>query len=266
MIDRARTVLLAVFLLTASHVLAQSGYEPFAPHPIGSNLLNLPSPTVMEKGTWEIRFTHRFAEPINEGDAHSFWGLDGSADIGIGLAWAISRDAEVSLYRSDVQDDFEAAVKFRILQQAPAVPLSITARAGVDIRTAEDLEDRTSAFVQAILSRRIGSRLELYAIPSYASNAGAFDSVFNIPLGAAWMLQPPLSVIVEVIPENRDLEDTDTEFAWAVGLKRAIGGHFFEIILTDSRATHVDQYLGGNFLGGIDAGDIHLGFNIERRF
>lgn len=266
MISRGTKILFALTLIGSAPVTAQSGYEPYAPLPLGSNFLNLPAPTIMEKGTWEIRFTHRFAEPVNEGDAHSFWGLDGSADIGIGVAWAVSRDAELSLYRSDIQDDYEAAVKFRILQQAPAVPLSISARAGVDIRTAEGLEDRTSAFVQAIISRRIGNRLELFAMPSYASNAGAFDSVFNIPFGAAWMLRPPLSLIIEVIPENHDLEGIDTNFAWAVGLKRAIGGHYFEIILTDSRATHVDQYLGGDFLGGIDASDIHLGFNIERRF
>ena len=47
----------------------------------------------------------------------------------------------------------------------------------------------------------------------------------------------------------------------------AIGGHYFEILLTDLPTTQVDQYVSTTYLGGaIRRGDIHLGFNIERRF
>jgi hypothetical protein len=52
-----------------------------------------------------------------------------------------------------------------------------------------------------------------------------------------------------------------------VGLKRAIGGHYFEILITNNNATHVDQYVTSTYMGSpLRHSDLHLGFNIERRF
>jgi len=47
----------------------------------------------------------------------------------------------------------------------------------------------------------------------------------------------------------------------------AIGGHFFEVLLTNNNATHVDQYVTSTYQGApLNRGDLHIGFNIERRF
>ena len=82
------------------------------------------------------------------------------------------------------------------------------------------------------------------------------------------MLSPSLSFVAEFVPKNRDLPATLTsDFGWSFGLKRAIGGHYFEILLTDLPTTQVDQYVSTSYLGApIHRGDIHIGFNIERRF
>jgi hypothetical protein len=54
---------------------------------------------------------------------------------------------------------------------------------------------------------------------------------------------------------------------WAIGLKRVIGGHYFEILISNSNATHADQYVTSTYMGSpLQRGDLHLGFNIERRF
>ena len=51
------------------------------------------------------------------------------------------------------------------------------------------------------------------------------------------------------------------------GVKKAMGGHWFEILLTNNNATTVDQYISSTYQGApLRAGDIMLGFNIERRF
>lgn len=56
-------------------------------------------------------------------------------------------------------------------------------------------------------------------------------------------------------------------FAWSAGLKQVIGGHYFELMITNSNATHVDQYVTSTYQGSpLKSGDLHLGFNIERRF
>ncbi len=263
-----KPLLLSLILASSFSALsAQSQYTPYAPLALGETLINQPTPRVFGVGTWEIKFTHRFSQPINEGDIQSLWGLDSAADIGIGLTYVPIQDLQISLYRTDIQDDYELAAKWSALKQAPAMPVSLSFRAGADVRTEEGMNDRASFFAQALVSRRIGERIEIFANPSYVSNTDSFEHAVNLPLGAAYMLKPHLSAIIELIPPNGDLPSSiDSDFSWAIGLKRAIGGHYFEVLLSNSRATHVDQYVPGNFLGGLNAGDVYLGFNIERRF
>jgi len=251
--------------LVASAANAQP--QRLVPLRLGESLLNLPTTQVLSPRTWEVRFTHRFSQPINEGDVHSLWGLDSSADVGIGLSYSPAENWLVSLYRTDVQDTVEAAIKYRAVSQE-RFPVAVALRGGVDWRTDPDVVRPRSMFAQAILSRQFGRKAEIFVVPTYARDASVFESAFNLPVGFAWMIYPHLSLVAEVIPENKDLpESVDSSYAWSVGLKRAIGGHFFEILLSNSRATHVHQYVPGFFLGtGLRTSDVHLGFNIERRF
>ena len=255
-------------LLLATPSLAQD-YDPIQPLRLGSDLINLPTPRTLPTGTWEVRFTHRFSEPINDGDEHSLWGLDSSADIGIGLAYAPTANLQFGVFRTDVLDNIEASFKYALVREAPSFPLSVSFRGGVDWHTEEGTDDSTGGFAQAILSRRVGPGAEVFAVPTWASDAGSFDHAFNVPVGLAWTFRPGLSLMIEVIPENRDLPDEiGSDLGWAIGLKKAVGGHYFDVVLASSRATHVDQYVGSEFLPGVgvDSGDIHLGFNIVRRF
>jgi len=55
--------------------------------------------------------------------------------------------------------------------------------------------------------------------------------------------------------------------AWAIGLKQVVGGHYFEVLISNSNATHADQYVTSTYMGSpLKRSDLHLGFNIERRF
>ena len=279
-----RRVFFLCALLSALSTLAmaQDQYRPIGKLPLGDQLLSLPSPQIPSQGTWEVKFSHRFNQPLSDGglsdQIHSFFGLDTNADVVFGVSYAMRRDLEVSFSRSNTNDTIESALKYVVLQQAPAVPLSLTLRGGADWRTEKNLDDRISLFAQVIASRKIGNKVEVFALPTFATNAGRavggntsvamFEHAFNVPVGVAFMIKRPLAVVVEVIPPNRDLADTiDTDFGWAVGLKRAIGGHWFEILLTNNQATFVDQYVTSTYQGAaLDAGDIRLGFNIERRF
>jgi len=255
---------LAIATLIASTAAAQTEMLPLR---LDDSLLNLPTARVLALKTWELRFTHRFSEPINRGDAHSLWGLDSSADVGIGLAWAPFKNMDVSLFRNNVQDDVEGALKYAFLKQSAGAPFSLASRTGFDWRTERGLNDRFSLFAQGIVSYQVRRNLEIFVVPTYVSNAAVFNNAFNVPVGVAYALRPYLNLIAEVIPQNQDLPSgVKAGVGWSVGLERAIGGHFFEVVLTDTRATHVDQYTTGAFLGGIRESDIHLGFNVERRF
>ncbi|HEY2090392.1 MAG TPA: DUF5777 family beta-barrel protein [Thermoanaerobaculia bacterium] len=291
--QRSRTLTSPLFLLPSSLVLlavlalpisAQqpSPYTPTDPIPLGDVLLSLPTSHIPTSGAWEIKFTHRFNQSIDQGNVsdriHSLFGLDSNADVSIGASWAVRRDLELSILRSNVLDDIELAAKYVVFQQAPALPGSLAIRIGGDVRTEKDVTDRSSLFVQAILSHQFGKRFELFAIPSYATNAGRavsgttsnslFSHAVNVPVGGAFVIRNGLSVVGELVPKNRDLPDgVKADIGWAFGLKEAIGGHYFEVLLTNNNATHVDQYLTSTYQGSpLSRGDLHLGFNIERRF
>jgi len=260
-----------VLLFVAASALAQS--EPLPPLRVGETLMNLSTPRILPEKAWEVRFAHRFSQPINDGDVHSLWGLDSSADIGIALLYAPTKRIQLGLFRTDVLDDYELSLKSLLVEQSDTRPLSVAVRIGGDFRTEENVEDGASAFAQAILSKQFAEKFEIFILPTYVSNAPVselyeFDHAFNVPIGFAYMIHRYLSLVIEVVPVNADLPDGfDSDLGWAVGLKRAIGGHYFEILFANSRATHVDQYTTSSFLGsGLELGDVHLGFNIERRF
>lgn len=274
----------ACLLLAATLAGAQetNAYTPTRPLALGDVLLSLPTSHIPGPHEWEVKFTHRFNQSLDEGNlsdrVHNLFGLDSNANVGIAVSYVVHPRVQVSFYRSNALDDIELDAKYVVVQQAQAIPLSAALRAGVDWRTEKDLDDRTSLFAQAILSRQLGERIELFAMPTYVTKAGRavgevnskalFKNAFNVPVGAAFLIRGGLSLVGEIYPVNRDLPDTmDAEFGWAFGLKRAIGGHHFEVMLTNNIATHVDQYVTSTYLGSpLRRGDLHIGFNIERRF
>lgn len=285
MIDRMRLPLLALFamaILLPAKGRAQSEYQPQPQLPVGSVLLTLPSSHMPRAGTWEVGFMHRFLLPVDEGSLEdqfrSLWGLDGGANVGISASWVARRDLELSLARTNTLDVFELAARYVLVQQAPAIPASLALRGGVDLRTEHDLSDRASWFAQAIVSRQFGGRTELFIIPTFATDAGRvsdgrqsvalFSEAANVAFGGVLMIGTNLSLVAEMIPANRDLpEGRSGDPAWSLGLKRALGGHHFEVILTNSLALTVDEYATSTFLGApLDAGELHLGFNIRRSF
>lgn len=270
-------------LILAGGALGQEArYKPIRPIPLGDLLLTLPTTHPTGAKVWDLRFSHRFNQSLDQGDGgdrvRSFLGLDGSADIAIGITYAPTRDLAVSLLRSSSLDDFELAAKYVVVQQAPALPFSLALRAGGDFRTEQDVGDRSSVFAQAIVSHQFGDRVEVTLVPTFATNAGRaasgdssaalFRHAFNVPAGVALAVSPRLTIVGEILPVNRDLPDgMHGDPGWALGLKTAVGGHFFEILVTNNTATHVAQYVSSTYLGApLQRGDIHLGFNIERRF
>ncbi len=283
MTDRHRWLLI-ILIVAALPLGAQDAFEPAParPLPLGETLLSLPSSHIPTQGAWELKFAHRFNQSIDQGSfadqAHSLFGLDSNAEVMFGVSYTIRPDLQFSLARNNVNDTVEAAAKFSALRQEGTMPVTLALRGGIDWRTEKDLADRTSFFAQAILSHRFGPRTEVFLLPTLVTNAGRavsggksvalFDHAFNVPVAVAFLLRPALTAVAEITPPNRDLgPDMDADFGWALGIKRQLGGHWFEILLTNSQSTLTDQAVTTTYQGTpFDAGSVHLGFNIERRF
>ena len=273
-----RSTVAGCLLLVATTVFGQNQYTPMQPIPVGDILLTLPSSHMADATTWEVRFSHRFNQSVDGNGIHSLFGLDSGANVGLGLSYVPIRDVEIALIRQSALETYEATLKYALMQQARALPFSAALRVGADWRNARNLDDRSSYFAQAIISRQFGSRFDIYAVPTFITKAGRvvsgntsgalFDHAFNVPVGALVQIMPGLSLVGELVPKNRDLPAAvNSDIGWAIGIKRAIGGHLFEVLLTNSDGMTADQYVSSTYNGApLHSRDKKLGFNIERRW
>lgn len=256
---------LATLLATAAAAQEPPNpYEPVRRDPLGTRLIDMPTPYTIGSRRVEVLFTHRFQQTVQDGDEHDLWGLDGGSDVGIGLAWGVTSHLDLALFRSSFQENFEVSAKYLFLEQAPRVPVTIGARVGANLLRREGVEDPDRPFAQLLLSRRLAPGVTLVLAPSWVGDTPRLRDAFNVPVGLTFPLGKRSLIELEWIPANQDLDES--EHGWHVALSRETGGHIFEIVVGNSRATTVDQYLGGDFAGGFEAGDVRLGFNLVRDF
>jgi hypothetical protein len=240
------------------------GDQPVHRDPLGARLINLPTPFPVRSHALEVMFLHRFQQAVQDGDSHNLWGLDSGADVGLGLAWGISPRFDVALLRSSFQEDYELSGKALVVEQSRRMPLSAAVRLGVDRLGRAGAADPTRPFGQLILSRRLAPGFNLLLAPSWGRDTERLRNAWNVPVGLTVALPHGSLLEIEVIPKNHDLDGSLT--AWHLALSKQVGGHIFQFVLGNSRATTVDQYLGGDFAGGFRTRDVRLGFNLIRDF
>ena len=226
-------------------------------------MINLPTPFTMGAKRWELYFGHRFRGTINhEGDGHNLWGLDGGADVTLGVGYGLTRWLDISLQRARVEEDFELALKASLWREDSGAPLSVALRAGADFLERENVPDPSRPFAQLALSRTVAERFQIFVAPSWVQDTPRLRNAFNVPLGLSVRVRPDTRIEVEYVPENGDLEESVA--AWHVGASKTVGGHIFKVFVGNSGATNVDQILGGDTVARFRTSDVRLGFNLVR--
>lgn len=252
-------------VVVCSMTLAIGAAGQTVPQPeLGTRLINLPTHLGVPPGTLELLFTHRFTQTVNDGGARELFGLDSAADIGIGLGLGLSRQLSAEVYRSSFFKQIEAAVKWQVVRQGEAFPLGIAIRTGADYRAATGVVDRWSGFLQLVVARRVGERIDLFVTPMYASDTPTLRNAANVGLGGAYHLPHKWDVEAEVVLENRDARNG--QLSWSVAVNKRVAGHAFLIYFGNSRATTTDLLVGSDFPASFKRGDVRIGFNLMRRF
>ena len=242
---------------------------PPADDAVGSRLIDLATPFTIGQRRLELLVTHRFNQPVNQGSsAHNLWGLDSGADVGIGFTYGLLRRLDVSVYRSQFQEDFELAAKLQVLDQSPRIPLSAAVRAGADLLGRRGVQDPHRPFAQILLGSRLAAGWNVFASPSWVQATPLLRDAWNVPVGLTVPLPGKWLLDGEVIAANRALRDQPgaSHLAWHAAFAKRVGWHLFQIVLGNSRATTVDQIVGGDFAGGFTTHDVRLGFNLIRYF
>ncbi|MGW8266622.1 MAG: DUF5777 family beta-barrel protein [Longimicrobiales bacterium] len=235
-----------------------------------AQVVNLPTAETLAKGEWQFEIAHRFFPAVSEG-VDALWGLDGPANMRLGLGFAPSNRILLTLARSNFMDNWDFQAKLGALEaEVGPLPLMLALQAGAAWST--DVPDRETGdsgnfqyYGQLILNTRLGDRIALGVVPSYLYNVllDPVDPVQDLFWGfyGQLYLTRILSVMGELnLGEKRgDLE----HHAGAFGFELETGGHFFKIFLTNSVRLNPSQYLVGTDFP-FEPEEWRLGFAITR--
>jgi hypothetical protein len=246
----------------------------------GWKVVNLPSTRMVDARTWLFLIGHRFNPQISAG-YDALWGLDGSGIILLSMGYAPTNDLLFTVGRSNAADDVELQAKARLLQQTldERTPLSLALQATVNWiteRSGDAERIRPEAFKfsgQLVASRELAQGVGVLVVPGVLVNQDERTEdehvLLTAGLGARWRFHQNLSLVAEWVPILSGYARTTTfgninRFdAWGGGLEIAVGGHVFQIVVTNAVGIATDQYLRGGDLD-IGEGDLRLGFNIFR--
>lgn len=250
----------------------------------GWRLHNLPTTRSLSQGSFLFLISHRFNPTINQG-YDALYGLDGSSIIKLSFGHAITDDLLVMLGRSNASDDVELGTHYQIAQQwgERGWPLGVSAHGTVNwISEAppegkDRLRNETLKVTgQLSLARKFGDRVGVLFVPGILFNPTVSgedeDPLVTLGLGGRARVHDNVSLIAEWVPivsgftRSRTFGNENRFDSWGGGIEIAVGGHVFQVTISNSVGVATDQYLrgGDQDIQDFFEGDFRLGFNIYR--
>jgi hypothetical protein len=232
-------------------------------------LIALPTALRVPRFKSAFRVTHRFTQPLNAsvGDvASNLFGLDSGAQIGLEYRFGIVRNGEVGIHRTS-DKTIEFFSQYGIARQTldRAVDVSVL----VSVEGTNNFRDQYSPAVAAIVSRTFGERAALYVEPTWVHHsnvqpdptiAGTSIDTLMVGLGGRLRVRPTVSIVTEFSPRMSGFRPGINH--GGVAIEKRLGGHVFQMNVSDSFATTMGQIARGGPAGT----NWHLGFNISRKF
>jgi hypothetical protein len=237
----------------------------------GTRLINLTTPTVIPGGDFLFRISHRFVRSVKKG-YDAFYGIDGPAIIFLSLGYGISRNLDITIGRSNLFQELEFMLKWRILStsRASSFPLSIALHTGGNWVTQSNgsVSDSDIKYnLQLCAAYSLSPKISLLLVPGYSSNVNHFqassEGTFALGTGISIKLTRNLAIMGEWIPV---LSGYNANFnGWGLGFQYRIGKHLFQVFALNTSGITTDQFMAGGDLRLKD-GDFRFGFNIFREF
>jgi hypothetical protein len=241
-----------------------------------TQIVNTPTVESPARQVLQFMIMHRFGR-LNEG-AYALFGLD-NASIRFGLDYGITDRLAVGVGRSSVDKTFDGSVKWKALRQTKGVmPVSLSLYGLVTNSTLRypdkpylDARYRTSYTAQALIARKMSSRLSLQLSPAWVHfnlvpTPQDQNDVLSLGAGGRMKLTNRMSINAEYsyLPGNPVVSST-IHNSLSLGIDLETGGHVFQLIFTNSNGMIGPYYLTKTD-GTWGKGDIYFGFNISRVF
>lgn len=251
-------------------------------------VVNLPTNLRLPRFKGNFRITHRFAGNLANRSfadaAADLFGLDQGAIIGFEYRMSVMRDLQVAVFRTNFDKTVLLYGKYDGIRQRETMPVSISGL--VSIEGTNNFQEKFAPGVGAIISRKIGGRIALYASPIWVGNTNAslapiehdhdhgedteehehddgqvFErrGTFLLGLATRLRLTSTLYAVGEVTPRVTGHAPDEAEFGF--GLEKRVGGHAFTLTFTNTFSTTFAQLARG---GPVNA--LYLGFNLGRKF
>jgi hypothetical protein len=231
-------------------------------------VVNVPTQARMPRGGWAFRVTHRFSRPLGDGSlgdlARDLFGFDSGGIIGLELRYGLARDTQVGVHRTS--DRTVQLFGQRDLRRAEDAPFGLAVIAAV-----EGLDNFTQSYAPGaglIASRRLGERGAAYAMPALVAHLvtpGVDESTtaLVVGLGVRFRFSENGALLFETTPRLNAPDDGDDSFRHPVslGIERTMGGHAFQLNVSNSFGTTLGQTARGGAPNGW-----YIGFNIARKF
>jgi len=236
-------------------------------------VVNVPTQARMPRGGWAFRVTHRFSRPLGDGSlgdlARDLFGFDSGGLIGLELRYGIASATQVGIHRTS--DRTVQLFGQRDVRRAEDQPFGLAVFAAID--GLDNFTEDHSPGVGVIVSRRLGERGGAYAMPAVVAHLvtpgqnGGTDpestTALVVGLGVRFRFSENGALLFETMPRLNAPDDTGVSFRHPVsfGVERTLGGHAFQLNVSNSFGTTLGQMARGGAPSGW-----FIGFNIARKF
>lgn len=240
----------------------------------GIKIVNFESTKLVGEKQLQFIISHRFGD-LSDG-IDNFIGLD-DATARIQFVYGITDWLNVGISRSGFNKTYDAAVKYRLVQQVEGgFPVTIVGYNLFTIDTeAGDLfpvsfTERLGYANQILVSRKFNDWLSLQLIPTFfhdnaVREEGQDNSQFALGVGGRFKFTKRLAFIGDYGIHLNRVSGSEFRNSLALGIEIETGGHVFQIHASNSRAIFANGFLG-QARGDFSEGNVFLGFNISRAF
>ncbi len=249
----------------------------------GTRLINLQTVETLRKGSLDFRISHRFGN-FSSG-SFNFWGLDGPANIRLGLDYSITDHFTIGIGRSSLGKLADGFLKYKLLSQrlAGGTPVTITILSSLNIVTTKNGENtiagvsqfnnfpnRFSYLFQALVARKFNEKLSLQVTPTFIhynlKKEGNRNDVFAIAGSGRFKISKRIAITGEYIFRLNNYASPDIYHNSAgIGIDIETGGHVFQLFVTNSMGINEVQFIPYTEASW-KKGQIRLGFNVSRVF
>jgi len=246
--------------------------------------INFHTVEVLGKRTLDFRISHRFGE-VNTG-SYNAWGIDGPANIRLGLEYSYDGRLMAGFGRSSYQKMLDGFLKYRLLRQTEndRMPVSVTlvssmfytlmrdpdkATTGVD--KYKHATSRMSYVNQVIIGRKITGSLSLQLAPVFVHYNQVDDftdlnDMFLIAAAGRMKISNRFAVTAEYSFALLDYSKRkDYHNSLGIGFDIETGGHVFQIHMTNSFGIADNQFYPYTSSSWKENG-MRIGFNVSRVF